>query len=243
LNLGQALGGQGVAGFEAQRRFVADASHELRSPLTVMRGDLDVALRRERSVEELRAVLERLREEVDDMTVLAGNLLVLARADAGLPASALSEADLADVVDRVVAKAAAQAEASGVALSASAAASPVRGDAALLERAIGNLVENALQHAPRGSRVAVRCAVGGGGATVEVEDDGPGIGPEHAAHVFDRFYRADPARGRDAGAGLGLPIARAIAEAHGGTLTFVRERPGALFRMTLPLAPDGSPKP
>jgi two-component system OmpR family sensor kinase len=227
------------AAFEAQRRFVADASHELRSPLTVMRGDLDVALRRERTAEELRAVLERMREEVDGMTALAGNLLLLARADAGLPASALGEADLADVVDRVVARSAGLAESAGVALAASAAPAPVRGDGALLERALGNLVENAVRHAPRGTHVAVRCATSGGVATLEVEDDGPGIAPEHAAHVFDRFYRADPARGRDAGAGLGLPIARAIAEAHGGGLTLVRERPGALFRMTLPVVPHG----
>jgi two-component system OmpR family sensor kinase len=227
------------AAFEAQRRFVADASHELRSPLTVMRGDLDVALRRERSVEELRAVLERMREEVDGMTALAGNLLVLARADGGLPASGRGEVDLADVVDRVVVRAAGQAEASGVALSASAASAPVRGDPALLDRALGNLVENALKHVPRGSHVAVRCASGSGVGTIEVEDDGPGIGPEHAEHVFDRFYRADPARGRDAGAGLGLPIARAVAEAHGGTLVLGRAAPGALFRLTLPLAPGG----
>jgi two-component system OmpR family sensor kinase len=224
------------AAFEAQRRFVADASHELRSPLTVMRGVLDVALRRERSVEELRAVLERMREEVDGMTALAGNLLVLARADGGLPAAGLGEVDVADVVDRVVVRAAGQAEASGVALVASAASAPVRGDPALLDRALGNLVENALKHAPRGSHVTVRCAAAGGMAALEVEDDGPGIAPEHAEHVFERFYRADPARGRDAGAGLGLPIARAIAEAHGGGLTLVRARPGALFRMSLPLS-------
>jgi signal transduction histidine kinase len=227
------------AAFDAQRRFVADASHELRSPLTVMRGDLDVALRRERTAEEYRGVLERMREEVDGMTALAGNLLLLARADAGLPASTVAEVDLADVVDRVAQRAARQAAAAGVALSALAEAATVGGDAALLERAVGNLVENALKHAPRGGRVAIWCSAGDGTATLEVEDDGPGIPAEHAAHVFDRFYRADPARGRDAGAGLGLPIARAIAEAHRGTLTLVRERPGALFRMTLPLASGG----
>jgi len=224
------------AAFDAQRRFVADASHELRSPLTVMRGDLDVALRRDRSVEELRAVLERMREEVDGMTALAGNLLLLARADAGLPASALGEVDLADVVDRVVARSAGPAEAAGVVLTAAAQSAPVHGDAALLDRAVGNLVENALTHAPRGARVAVRCAAAGGVATLEVEDGGPGIAPEHAEHVFERFYRTDPARGRDAGAGLGLPIARAIAEAHRGALVLARATPGALFRLTVPSA-------
>lgn len=227
------------AAFEAQRRFVADASHELRSPLTVMRGDLDVALRRERTAEELRAALERMREEVDGMTALAGNLLVLARADAGLPASALGEVDVADVVDAVVSRTARQADAAGIVLAASAAAAPVRGDAALLERAVGNLVENALKYAPRGGRVTIRCSVGDGEAQLEVEDDGPGVAPEHAEHVFDRFYRSDPARGRDAGAGLGLPIARAIAEAHRGAIVLARAAPGALFRLTLPLVHEG----
>ncbi len=221
--------------FEAQRRFVADASHELRAPLTVLRGDLDVALRRERTPAEYREALERMREELDGMSALAANLLVLARADAGLPASSLSQVDLADVAERVVARAARQAEAVGVALVSDLAPAPVRGDAALLERAVGNLVENGLKYATGGTRVTVRCARAGPVATLDVGDDGPGIPPEHAAHVFERFYRADAARGRDAGAGLGLPIARAIVEAHGGRLELVHAAPGALFRLTLPV--------
>jgi len=225
--------------FAVQRRFVADASHELRSPLTVLRGDLDVALRRERPAEDYRAALERMREEVTRMTALAENLLLLARADAGLPATALSDVDLADVAERAVERAARQADAARVALTAVTAATAVRGDAALLERAVGNLVENAVRYAPAGSRVTVRCSVAAVAAVLEVEDDGPGVSSEHAEHVFDRFYRGDPARGLDSGAGLGLPIARAIAEAHRGTLVLVRPGPGALFRMRLPLVSEG----
>ncbi len=220
--------------FEAQRRFVGDASHELRAPLTVLRGDVDVALRRERAPAEYRETLVRLREELDGLTALAGNLLVLARADAGLPAAALLEVDLADVGERVVARTARQAEAAGVALSFAPAPAPTRGDAALLERAVANLVENGLKYAPRGSRVGVRCGRDGDRVTLEVEDDGPGIPPGHAEHVFERFYRADTARRRESGVGLGLPIARAIAQAHGGRLELVHAAPGALFRLTLP---------
>ena len=222
--------------FAVQRRFVADASHELRSPLTVLRGDLDVALRRERPAEDYRAALERMREEVTRMTSLAENLLLLARADAGLPAAALVDVDLADVVDRALERAARQADAARVVLSGVTAAAGVRGDAALLERAVGNLVENAVRYAPAGSHVAVRCAVAPGAVVLEVEDDGPGVSAEHAEHIFDRFYRGDPSHGQDSGAGLGLPIARAIAEAHRGTLVLGRPGPGALFRMMLPLA-------
>jgi two-component system OmpR family sensor kinase len=220
--------------FEAQRRFVADASHELRSPLTVLRGDLDVALRRERSPQEYRETLERMREETARITALAENLLVLARADAGLPATSLADVDLADVAERVVERAARQSEAAGIILTVEAEPALVRGDAALLERAVGNLVENAVRYVPRGSRVTVRCARSGGRAALDVEDDGPGISAEHAPLVFERFYRGDPARGRDAGTGLGLPIARAIAEAHGGCLTLERASPGTLFRLVVP---------
>jgi two-component system OmpR family sensor kinase len=227
--------------FEAQRRFVADASHELRSPLTVLRGDLDVALRRERSPQEYRETLERMREETARMTVLAENLLVLARADAGLPATSLADLDLADVAGRVVERAARQADTAGIVLTVEAAPAPVRGDAALLERAVGNLVENAVRYVPRGSRVTVRCARSGGLAALDVEDDGPGIPAEHAPLVFERFYRGDPARGRDAGTGLGLPIARAIVEAHGGRLTLERASPGTLFRVAIPSAHEALP--
>ena len=227
--------------FEAQRRFVADASHELRSPLTVLRGDLDVALRRERSPQEYRETLERMREETARITALAENLLVLARADSGLPATSLVDVDLADVAGRVVERAAGRAEAAGIVLTVEAAPTPVRGDAALLERAVGNLVENAVRYVPRGSHVRVRCARPGGRAVLDVEDDGPGIPAEHAPLVFERFYRGDPARGRDTGTGLGLPIARAIAEAHGGRLTLERASPGTFFRLSLPAAHEALP--
>jgi two-component system OmpR family sensor kinase len=227
--------------FEAQRRFVADASHELRSPLTVLRGDLDVALRRERSPQEYRETLERMREETARITALAENLLVLARADAGLPATSLSDMDLADVAERVVERAVRQAEAAGIILTVETEPAQVRGDAALLERAVGNLVENAVRYVPRGSRVTVRCARSGGLAALDVEDDGPGISAEHAPLVFERFYRGDPARGRDAGTGLGLPIARAIAAAHGGRLTLERASPGTLFRLVVPAVREAVP--
>ncbi len=222
--------------FQAQRRFVADASHELRSPLTVLKGDIDVALRRERAPEEYRAALESGREEVERMSALAQNLLTLARADAGLLPDQLRPLDLAAIASRVVERERRVAAEAGVALELEAAPAPAHGDAPLLERAIGNLVENAVKYSLSGARITVRCGTRDGAAVAEVDDTGPGIGPEQAAHVFDRFYRGDPARSRDAGAGLGLPIARAIAEAHRGTLELVRPGPGALFRLTLPAA-------
>jgi two-component system OmpR family sensor kinase len=220
--------------FRAQRRFVADASHELRSPLTVLKGDIDVALRRERSAEEYRRALESSREEVDRMAALADNLLTLARTDAGLPTDQLRPVDLQDVLRRAVEHAGPTAAEAGITLVLDASPTPTRGDVGLLERAVGNLVENAVKYSARGGRVAVRCRAEGGLATAEVEDDGPGLAPEHVPNLFERFYRGDPARARGSGAGLGLPIARAIAEAHGGRLELAHASPGALFRVTLP---------
>lgn len=222
--------------FQAQRRFVADASHELRAPLTVLKGSMDVALRRGRGAAEYREVIESSREEVDRMSALAENLLLLARTDSGLPPDHLRPVDLEAVVLRAVEKAREAAAAAAVSLSVESSPTAARGDAGLLERAVGNLLENAVKYSTRGggARISVRCASADGRARVEVEDTGPGIAPEHALHIFERFYRGDPARSRDSGTGLGLPIASAIAEAHGGRLELVRAQPGALFRLTLP---------
>jgi len=222
--------------FQAQRRFVADASHELRSPLTVLKGDIDVALRRERGAEEYRRALESSREEVDRMSLLAENLLTLARADAGLPPDQLRPVDLEEVARRAAERSRGAALQAGLELRLASSPTRTRGDAGLLERAVGNLVENAVKYSPPGARIEVRCRSADGVAQVEVEDTGAGVAPEHAPHIFDRFYRGDPARSRGSGTGLGLPIARAIAEAHGGRLELVRAGPGALFRLSLPAA-------
>lgn len=220
--------------FAAQRRFVADASHELRSPLTVLKGSMDVALRREREAADYRQVLASSREEVERMSALAENLLTLARTDSGLPPDQFRPVDLGAVLRHVVERSRDAAAAAGLDLRLEAAPVTTRGDAGLLERAVGNLVENAVKYAAAGSRIVVRCRSTDGLASVDVEDDGPGIAPEHAAHVFERFFRGDPAHSQRSGAGLGLPIASAIAQAHGGVLELVRAAPGTLFRLVLP---------
>ncbi|RKN53471.1 ATP-binding protein, partial [Streptomyces klenkii] len=113
------------------------------------------------------------------------------------------------------------------------------GDPLRVRQILSNLLTNALRHTPPGAAIAVRTATGPGGTAVaEVADTGPGIPPEHASRVFDRLYRADPARPHDGGTGLGLSIAAALAQAHGGTLTHAPAEPhGATFRLTLPPPP------
>ena len=196
-----------AAASERERGFVADASHELRTPLSILKAELDVALRRGRTPEELEAALRSAAEETDRLARLAEDLLVIARSDQGRLPIRRERVDaarlLGDVAERfggtsVVAP-------PGLAIDAD----PVR-----LEQAVGNLVDNARRYGA--AHVELEAARGPNGAVeVHVRDDGPGFPPDLLAVAFERFTRGDPARGRG-GAGLGLSIVEAIAGAHGG---------------------------
>ena len=225
------------AALDVQRRLVADASHELRTPLTNLRGTVEVALRRPREAADYRETLEDCHAEIERLCRLVEELLVLSRADVGQLAMRSVPCDLTALAGAAVRAYAARAEQAGVVLTLDAAApAPVRGDADRLRGILDNLLDNAVRHAPRGTPVEVRVWCAAGRAAVGVRDRGPGLTAEQQAHVFDRFYRADAARDRDSGgAGLGLAIAKIIAEAHGGTLT-VASAPGAgaTFALSLP---------
>ena len=216
------------AAFRSQRRFTADASHELRAPLNVLRGEIDVALKRPRTVEEYQVVLGRCRDEVLRLTHLASDLLLLARAEAGPSADTPEELDLHELASATVERYRATAAERGIVLVLEGTAARARGHGELLERAISNLVDNAVKYASAPGKVTVRI-IPGPVPALEVLDSGPGIPPSQAEHLFDRFYRGDPARPRAEGSGLGLAIARAAAEAHGGSLTFEGNAPGAVF--------------
>lgn len=226
--------------FQVQRQFTADASHELRAPLTVLKGDIDVTLKRERTPEEYQATLVRCREEVDRLSRLAGDLLVLARSDASLPLEHVSEVDVRAMAERVTGRFRAVAEARGLRLELHSCEAMVSGDVRLLERVLGNLLDNAVKHSVPGGEVLV-AVERAHEVTCTVRDEGPGIALEHLPHLFERFFRGDPARQRSDGTGLGLAIARAGAEAHGGRLEFVGNAPGAVFRLTLPIETSDGP--
>ncbi|MEQ9398942.1 MAG: ATP-binding protein [Longimicrobiales bacterium] len=206
--------------FEAQRRFTADASHELRSPLTAMRGELELALRRERAGEEYRRVLDSTLEEVNRLSLITEALLTLARSDAHALELAREETDLVDLAGQVVARREARAGAKNLRLVLEAR-EPVQAwvDPRLLSQVVWNLVDNALRFTPEGGTVRVVVRTTERHAVLCVEDTGPGFGPGDPARVFERFYRADAARpldGETSGTGLGLAIVKAVAEAHGG---------------------------
>jgi two-component system OmpR family sensor kinase len=222
--------------FQAQQRFTADASHELRGPLNVLRGDIEVTLKRERSVPEYRETLERCREEVLRISRLAADLLVLARSDAGLPLEHRTEIDLHTLTAQIAERYLPLAAERNIRIHVTGVSTAVAGEVTLLERVVANLVDNALKYSSAGGAVHVDVQQDGGSGVVTIRDEGPGIPAEQVPYLFTRFFRGDPARPRADGSGLGLAIAQAATAAHGGRVEFLGNAPGAVFRVTLPLA-------
>jgi heavy metal sensor kinase len=227
------------ASFSALRRFTADAAHELRAPLAVMRSEVDVALARDRNAADYRASLVSLAAEIEGLSRLADQLLVLARADAGALQPQREPIDVPDFVEDVVDRWRTLGSQRSLTLVTHLADSGhLRGDADLLRRVLDNLLANALEHAPRDTTVDVSAVPAPGDPRwwlLTVADGGPGVPPELRDRLFERFARGDPARARTSGgAGLGLALAAAIVEAHGGTLTLDTDAPGARFVVRLP---------
>jgi signal transduction histidine kinase len=219
---------------EQHKRFVADAAHELRSPLAILRAHLELAGPRT----EARALAAQALNDVDRIQTLTADLLLLARLDAGEPPRD-QEVDLGQVVAEEAAQPRPRPE---VTVELDIASDVlVRGSGEQLKRLTANLVDNAVRHAA--TTVSVRLTADGSHAVLEVTDDGPGIPRQHRETVFDRFTRLDQARDRDhGGSGLGLAIARDIATAHQGTLTVAPTapaRPGACLRAVFPTVTDG----
>lgn len=205
-------------GFETQRRFTADASHELRSPLTVMRGELEVTLRRERDQDEYRRALESTLEEVVRLSRVTEDLLILARSDAGTLRGRPEPVDVAGVVSGVVERLHRQLAAKDLAIDTrSEGDATAELDPVLVGQVVWNLLQNAIEFAPHGGGVRVTIEATPEAVTLCVEDDGPGFPQGQADQVFERFFRADMARPHTGGTGLGLSIVKAVAEAHGGT--------------------------
>lgn len=229
-----------------QRRFVADASHDLKTPLTVILANTSIALEHpERSVASQSQWLESTQHEAEAMQELVGDLLTLAKMDeeeaaaqSGAARPALEEVDLSDVIEGEVLQFESVAFERGVKLGSQVEPGiKLRGNEQRLRRLAGTLIDNACKYVDDGGAVDVALSRAGKQAKLEVRNTGAPISPEDLPHVFDRFYRADKARtGGAGGHGLGLAIARAIAEEHGGTLTASStQAEGTAFTATLPL--------
>jgi heavy metal sensor kinase len=224
--------------FRRQRQFTADASHELRTPLTMLASQIDVALERKRTPAEYEELLRSLREDAARMTQLVSELLTLARADAGQQLLTKENLDLSDLVGSVVPAMQPLAAQRGLQLTEDIQAHPsVSGDQTRLTQLLINLVDNALRYTPEGGTVKVSVGRDQEWAVLRVHDTGVGIAAEHLPHLFERFYRADPARARaDGGSGLGLAIAQWVSQAHGGQISVDSELGrGSTFSVRLPL--------
>ena len=218
---------------DRQRRLVADAGHELRTPLTSLRTNLDLLLQADAAGglddSARRELLDDVRGQIEEMSTLVGDLVELAR-DEPLR-SAVEQVDLAEVVDRAVAR----ARRRGTGLTFEVDAEPwwVEGESASLERAVTNLLDNAVKWSPAGGAVRIRLNHG----TLTVEDDGPGIAPGDREHVFERFYRSEESRSMP-GSGLGLSIVRQVIERHSGVVRVDdSDRGGTRMVLQVPGAP------
>jgi heavy metal sensor kinase len=224
--------------FETMRRFIADASHELRTPVAVIRGEADVALNRERSPAEYRESLAIIHDESKRLSCLIDDLLNLARADAGHVVLRMGELYCNDLLAECCRWVQPLAAAKAISIECrSGADMEYRGDEALLRRMLLNLLDNAIRYTPPGGTIVVSLDRACDSFAIRVSDTGIGIAPEAASRVFERFYRGDEARSREAGGfGLGLSIVKWIAESHRGSVELTSApSAGATFTVRLPL--------
>jgi heavy metal sensor kinase len=224
--------------FRQIRQFSADASHELQTPLTILQGELEVALRAPRTPDEYRRVLTSALEESDRIARLVEGLLLLSRADAGVLRMDHQPVDLARLVAEVCEQSQVLAKARGVTLGLGPLTPmTIQGDHQHLRRLLLNLVDNGLKYTLAGGRVTLALHQDGAWAVLRVADTGIGLAPEEQERIFQRFYRAPAAVSRGAeGSGLGLCIARSIVEAHGGYVQVESaEGHGSIFTVFLPL--------
>src|SRR5271157_3147214 len=228
--------------FEEVRRFTADAAHELRTPLAILRNEAEVALRIPRESEQYRDCLENMLEEIDHLSRLSEILLFLFREDAGLGAHTGDVLSLDQIVREVADDIRVVAAEQNLELMVDAS-SPcnVLGNAEQLRRLLFNLLDNAIKFTPAGGGIGIRVERQKVQARVIVSDSGDGIAPEHLPRIFDRFYRVDSARSRRTGGnGLGLSISKSIVEAHRGSIE-VKRQPNAGTQVTVTLPATTSP--
>jgi len=224
--------------FEQLRRFTSDASHELRTPLTAIRSVGEVALQKDGSREEYRDTIGSMLEEVNRLTALVENLLTISRADAGripLHPTVFSAMDLAREAAGLF-EVLVEEKGQRITVQGDERVS-VKGDRVFLRQALVNIIHNAVKYSPVGGTISVGVQhEPRGGVRLNVVDSGPGIAPEHAAKIFDRFYRVDESRARDAGgAGLGLSIAQWAVRVHGGDIHLqTTQGSGCTFQIWLP---------
>ena len=224
-------------GYQQLEAFTGDLAHEMRTPVGTLLGRTQVALSRSRSADEFREVMEGNVQELERLSALINDMLFIARTDRDAAPIQFEPVDLAAEARRVADYLSLISEVKGVSLQVFGEAPPVPADRLLIQRAITNLLTNVIRHAVEGGTVTIEIGATGDTASLEVDNQGQAIAPEHLDCVFERFFRADPGRSRDAGgSGLGLAIVRSIAQANQGSIAVRCVAGHTRFRLELPLA-------
>jgi two-component system, OmpR family, heavy metal sensor histidine kinase CusS len=219
--------------FTRLSQFSADLAHELRTPIGNILGEAQVALTRERKPDEYRAVIESTAAECERLSGIIENLLFLARADAAEQQVTRSSFNARAVVEKIITFYQTLAEDRHIEISCDGDAE-ISADSILFNRAIGNLLDNALRFTPENGKIRIAISTTESGTEISVSDNGPGIPPEHLPRVFDRFYRADPSRS-SVGTGLGLALVKSIVDLHGGSAAIHSEvGHGTTVQLTFP---------
>ncbi|MEZ0332787.1 MAG: ATP-binding protein [Gemmatimonadales bacterium] len=220
--------------YEWHRQIVRDLGHDLRTPIATMRAAVEMALWTERPPDQYREALASTLEEIDRLTLISDAFSLLAKLESGDLVPALVDTDLGTVARQAVDRARDRVGGQAIRFAPEEAITvPV--DAQLLGIALDQLLDNTQRHTPPGTKVDVRVTAEDGDVRVIVEDEGPGVPEDEMGQLFNRFYRGDPARGRQAGLGLGLTLAAAIVDLHGGRITAERRSPqGLRIRIELP---------
>src|SRR5207248_6403598 len=219
--------------FTRLSQFSADLAHELRTPIANMLGEAQVALTRDRAAAEYRETIESSVAECERLSRIVDNLLFVARVDAAREPIARKRFDARGAVEKIAAFYQAIADERHVSISCTGDGY-IYADPNLFERALGNLLDNALRFTPKNGSIQIALSEHDGDFEVAVNDNGCGIAPEHLPRVFDRFYRAEPSRGSD-GAGLGLALVKSIVDLHGGSASIQSEMGrGTTVRLTFP---------
>jgi heavy metal sensor kinase len=223
--------------FQRINQFSIDVSHELKTPLTILKGETEVALRKEREKQDYQVLLKSNLEEIDRMSCIIDDLLLLSKADTRKIKLDVEEVSLRDLILDVCMDMKVVADKKNVELEANELEDiRLKGDELKLRRMLLNIVENAIKYSHAGGRVRVSSHANNGYANIYVKDNGIGISEMDIKYIFDRFYRADRSRKRASGSGLGLSISRWIAEAHQGGIE-VESQPaqGSMFTIKLPI--------
>ncbi len=226
--------------FTRVTQFTADASHELRTPVALMRTRTEIALRKERSEADYRETIVRIHQELERTSALIENLMTLARADSGSEAMQVASTNLNEVLLEISEAARLLAQGKSIHYEQRLPETPlhVKGNAPSLRRLFLILIDNAVKYTPREGRISVVLEASDGAAVTEIRDTGVGISPSDLPHIFERFYRADASRSRGSGGtGLGLSIAQWVVEAHQGKISVASKvGEGSVFRVQIPLS-------